>query len=79
MRYDQIIAYCNEITSKELFTNFRYIEHLEFVRNHPQVKYESFEEEKAIRYFTQRIEGINITNELLRQLEEEYADKTTTN
>lgn len=78
-RFDQIISILTETISQELFTNFKYIEHLETVKKNPLLKFEPTPEEIPIRDFVQRISEINITDHLLKQLMEEYVEKSWKN
>ena len=74
-KFDQIITFFNDLTSTELFTNFKYGQHLEYMQKHPELEHVWNDEEKAIKYFTQEISKIRITDKLLKQLEEEYRAK----
>lgn len=74
-KFDQIITFFNDITSTELFTNYKYGQHLDFMQKHPELEHIITDEEKAIKNFTQEINKIRITDKLLKQLEEEYKTK----
>lgn len=75
-KFDQIISFLNETTSQELFTNFKYIEHLESVKKSPHLVFKPYPEEIPIRDYAQKITEINITDQLLKQLVEEYVEKS---
>jgi len=72
MKFDQLLGFLNDLTSKEFFSNFKYNESLEVSKKFTFFDYQPYEEEKPIRFFAQRIDEIKITKELLRNLEEEY-------
>ncbi len=72
MRFDQLLGFLSELTSKEFFSNFKYNKGLEQSKEFAFFEYQPYEEEKPVRFFSQRIDNIKITKELLRDLEVEY-------
>ena len=72
MRFDQLLGFLNDFSSKEFFTNFKYNEGLEQSKQFAFFEYQPYEEEKPVRYFASKIDDIKVTHELLSILEAEY-------
>ena len=70
MRFDEMLAFLNDLSSKEFFTNFKYNENL--LKQNEFFEYQPDEDEKPIMFFATQIDDIKVSKHLLRSLEEEF-------
>ena len=71
-KFDKIIEFFNELNSKELLANVKYVQSIKVLERNTYLNFQDIDSDRTMRDFVSKTDKIHISNKLLKKLEEEF-------